>query len=68
LSDNGIVLTGGTAFLAGLDKLIEKETGIETTVSNDAVYCTVNGTAKAIKNLELLSENGYTFQTIHDVN
>ncbi|MEG2080903.1 MAG: rod shape-determining protein [Oscillospiraceae bacterium] len=68
LSDNGIVLTGGTAFLAGLDKLIEKETGIETTVSNDAVYCTVNGTAKAIKNLDLLSENGYTFQTIHDVN
>jgi rod shape-determining protein MreB len=49
--DNGIVLTGGGAFLKNLDKLISQETGIETKVAENPYDCVVNGTGKIIEEL-----------------
>ncbi len=49
---NGIVLTGGGSKLTGLDKLIEKTTGIRTVVANDPVSCVALGTGKSIEGLE----------------
>lgn len=49
---NGIVLTGGGSKLTGIDKLIEKKTGIRTFVANDPVSCVALGTGKSLENLE----------------
>ena len=49
---NGIVLTGGGSKLSGLDKLIEKTTGIRTYVAKDPISCVALGTGKSIEGLE----------------
>ncbi len=41
--DKGIFLTGGGALLKGLDKLIEKETGLKVKVADDPRRCVVKG-------------------------
>lgn len=49
---NGIVLTGGGSKLTGLDKLIEKTTGIRTYVAKDPISCVALGTGKSLEKLE----------------
>ena len=49
---NGIVLTGGGAKLTGLDKLIEKTTGIRTYVAKDPISCVALGTGASLEKLE----------------
>lgn len=63
----GILLTGGGAKLYGLDKAIEEETGIKTTVANDPINCVANGIGKVLKNLDILVDNGYLFKTREDI-
>ena len=46
--DHGIMLTGGGALLRGLDKLVEKETGMPVHVAEDPLDCVVNGTGKQL--------------------
>jgi rod shape-determining protein MreB len=41
--DKGIVLTGGGALLAGLDRLINRETDLPISVSDDPLTCVVRG-------------------------
>ncbi|MBE6828532.1 MAG: rod shape-determining protein [Ruminococcaceae bacterium] len=67
ISDNGIILTGGTSLLFGMNKLIEMITGIRTEITKDPLYNTVNGVLDITKDLDLLQE-GYNFQTIHQLN
>jgi rod shape-determining protein MreB len=40
---NGIILTGGGSLLRGLDKLIERVTGIKTSVAKNPESCVVRG-------------------------
>ncbi len=42
---SGIILTGGSAQLRGLDKLIEKETGMKVRVAEKPVDCVITGIA-----------------------
>ena len=49
---NGIVLTGGGSKLTGLDKLIEKTTGIRTYLAKDPISCVALGTGKSLEKLE----------------
>ena len=49
---NGITLTGGGAKLTGLDKLIEKTTGLRTRVASDPISCVALGEGKSLENLE----------------
>lgn len=51
---NGILFTGGGAMLRGLDKLVEKNTGIPVKIADDAVSCVANGTGIALENLSSL--------------
>ena len=41
--DKGIVLTGGGALLAGLDRLLNRETDLPISVSDDPLTCVVRG-------------------------
>jgi rod shape-determining protein MreB len=54
ISDKGIYMTGGGALLYGLDKLMEKRTGVPVHIADDAISCVVYGTGKALENLDLL--------------
>lgn len=49
---NGIILTGGGAKLTGLDKLIEKTTGIRTAVAKDPTSCVALGIGRSLDDLE----------------
>lgn len=51
--DKGIVMSGGTALLKNLDKLMTKVTGVPCHVVEDALLCVVRGTGVAMENIEL---------------
>ncbi len=53
--DRGMVLSGGTAQLANIDKLFARATGVPAFVAQDPLYCVAKGTGAA---LEMLGE-GY---------
>ena len=53
--DRGIMLTGGGALLRGLDKLIEKNTGISVNIAENPLDCVVNGTGKVLDNIHIYS-------------
>jgi len=50
--DKGMVLSGGTALLRNLDKLISDATGVPAYVADDALLCVAKGTGIALDNLE----------------
>lgn len=54
ISQRGIYLTGGGSLLYGMDKLIQKYTGIKVMIAEDAVSCVALGTGKALNNLDLI--------------
>lgn len=55
--DRGMVLSGGTALLRNIDGLLTKATGVPAHVAEDALFCVVNGTSEALKNLDILHRN-----------
>ncbi|HEV8601341.1 MAG TPA: rod shape-determining protein [Patescibacteria group bacterium] len=50
--DKGMVLTGGTALLRNLDRLMGQATGVPAYVADDAILCVAKGTGVALDNLE----------------
>lgn len=52
--DRGIVMTGGTSLLKGLDKLISKEVGVPAYLSDDPMYCVALGAGKVLEELDAL--------------
>jgi rod shape-determining protein MreB len=49
----GIMLTGGGALLKGLDKLIEKETGVRALIAEDPLNCVAVGAGKVLDDLDI---------------
>ena len=47
--DQGIVLTGGGALIAGLDEHLREETGLPVTVAEDPLSCVALGTGRALE-------------------
>lgn len=52
LVDRGIMMAGGGSLLAGLDKLISKETGLPVQVAEDPLFCVVRGAGKVVEELD----------------
>ncbi|MCH8814763.1 MAG: rod shape-determining protein, partial [Chloroflexi bacterium] len=52
--DRGIVLTGGTALLRGLDRLITDEIGIPCYVPDNPLECVAMGAGIALEHLDLI--------------
>jgi rod shape-determining protein MreB len=57
LVDRGIVLSGGSAQLRGLDKLIAQETGLPVTLADDPLSAVAEGTGVVMGELDFLSRN-----------
>ncbi|MBU1127272.1 MAG: rod shape-determining protein [Patescibacteria group bacterium] len=55
--DRGIVMTGGTSLLRGLDKYMTEETGVPAHVAENALKCVINGVSIALQNLEKYKQN-----------
>ncbi len=54
--DQGITLAGGGALLRGLDRLINKETGMPVNIAESPLDCVAEGTGKVLEDIEKLHE------------
>lgn len=50
--DEGIVMTGGSSMLRGLDELVFRKTGVKARLAEDPLFCVVNGTGVALEHLD----------------
>jgi len=50
--DKGIILTGGSALLRNLDKLVSEATGVPTYVAEEPLFCAAKGTGTALENID----------------
>lgn len=57
IMDKGIVMTGGSSQLRGLDKLFTKVTGVPCQVAEDPMLCVAKGTGVAIESLEAFKKS-----------
>lgn len=54
--DQGITLAGGGALLRGLDRLINKETGMPVNIAESPLDCVAEGTGKVLENIDKLHD------------
>ena len=63
----GIILTGGTAKLYGIDRVVADATGVKVRIADDPLNCVANGIGKVLGDLYFLEENGYLFKSREDI-
>ena len=61
LDTNGIIMSGGGSLIYGIDKIIERSTGIRTVVVDDAVSCAAYGAGKMLKHLDEMQDGMMNF-------
>lgn len=54
IGEKGIIMTGGTSMLEGLDKLIKSRTNIDVYLAEDPISCVAIGTGKSLENIDIL--------------
>ena len=57
VGEAGIIITGGGAYLRGLDKRIKERTGIRTIIADEADVCVARGTGESLKYIDVISKN-----------
>ena len=67
IATQGIILTGGGALLYGMDTMVQKRTGIRARVADDPLHCVVKGTGAALKDMNVLADNGYIFKSREEI-
>jgi rod shape-determining protein MreB len=53
---NGLVLSGGGALIQGLDKLIEKSTGLNVSIAENALEAVAEGTGKSLASIDKIQK------------
>ena len=66
IAETGILLSGGTANLYGIDRFMEYYTGLRTVRAKTPENCAILGLGKLLKNMPYLHKNGYLFVTSED--
>ena len=61
LDKNGIILSGGGSLIYGLDRLIERSTGIRTVVVADPISCAAYGAGQMLKHLDDMQDGMMNF-------
>lgn len=61
LDKNGIIMSGGGSLIYGMDRLIERSTGIRTEVVDDPVSCAAYGAGKMLKRLDMMQDGMMNF-------
>ncbi len=61
LDRNGIIMSGGGSLIYGMDRLIERSTGIRTAVVDDAISCAAYGAGKMLKHLDEMQDGMMNF-------
>ena len=61
LDKNGIIMSGGGSLVYGIDRLIERSTGIRTVVVDDAISCAAYGAGKMLKHLDEMQDGMMNF-------
>jgi rod shape-determining protein MreB len=56
LVDKGITMAGGGSLLKGLDKLLQKETGIPVRIAEDPLLCVVKGAGQVLKQIDFYKD------------
>lgn len=59
LVDRGLVLSGGSSQLHGLDKLLAEQTGLPVTLADDPLSAVAEGTGVVMSELDFLAKNKY---------
>ncbi len=57
--EDGIILTGGSSYLAGFEKLLSKKTKIAVKRAEDPELCVANGAGKAIRYIDDMENKEY---------
>ena len=57
LVDRGLVLSGGSSQLKGLDKLLSAQTGLPVTVADDPLSAVAEGTGVVLNEIDFLAKN-----------
>lgn len=57
LVDRGLVLSGGSSQLRGLDKLLAQETGLPVTLADDPLSAVAEGTGAVLNELDVLARS-----------
>ncbi len=55
--DRGIIMTGGTSLLRGIDELVYKETGVKAYLADDPLFCVVRGTGICLEHLDVYKKS-----------
>jgi rod shape-determining protein MreB len=56
ISEKGIMMTGGGCLIHGMDKLLEKRTGLKVIIAEDAVSCVAKGTGQSLEHMDVLKD------------
>ncbi len=66
IADTGIILSGGSANLFGIDRFIEWNTGIRTVKADRPGQCAALGLGRLLQNRKSLENNGYVYISPED--
>jgi rod shape-determining protein MreB len=55
--DRGVIITGGGAYLHGIDKLLAEELKVPVLIAENPMDCVANGTGMLLENLDRINKN-----------